>query len=202
MSRWNKFYKEDSRVLTAQHTKCVNYAVEVFAEAKANRILDLGCGVGRDGIVLANSGFTVTGNDVSHQALKHYKNKTQDKTISFSMLQADARLLPFSDNTFDGIYCFGLLHEFVGTTASADVVDVISEITRLLKPESILVLAVLAGNPEDGLPHVRLFTEQMLDDATRSFTCTDKKLYNDIGCTGSSDYKIWRGAYKANRKNS
>lgn len=197
MTRWDNFYKDDSRILLARHTECANYAVKAFAEAKAHSILDLGCGVGRDGVVLANNGFTVTGTDVSQRALEHLKNKIQSKPFSLNAIQADARLLPFSDNAFDGIYCFGLFHEFTGVSAEADVAGVMAEITRALKPGGILVLAVLAGNPKEGLPHVRLFTEQMLDQATRNFTCKDKQLYKDIGCTGSSDYKIWRGLYNA-----
>lgn len=199
MTRWDNFYKEDPRILSVQNTDCVNYAVKHFTDANAHNILDLGCGVGRDGIVLADRGFTVTGTDISQRALEHLKNKIQSIPFSLNAIQADARLLPFPGNTFDGIYCFGLLHEFVGTTASSDVAAVINETARLLKPGGILVLAMLAGSPEEGLPHVRLFTEQMLDDVTRSFASIDKKLYYDIGCTGSPDYKIWRGTYKISK---
>jgi ubiquinone/menaquinone biosynthesis C-methylase UbiE len=199
MTRWDKFYKKDLRILSVQNTDCVNYAVKHFTNANAHNILDLGCGVGRDGIVLADRGFTVTGTDISHWAIEHLKNKRLLQSFSLNSIQADARSLPFPGNTFDGIYCFGLLHEFVGATAFADVAAVINETARLLKPGGILILAVLAGNPEEGLPHVRLFTEQMLDDVTRSFASIDKKLYYDIGCTGSPDYKIWRGTYKISK---
>ncbi len=33
------------------------------------------------------------------------------------------------------------------------------EANRVLRTDGLIVLAVLAGNPNDGLPHVCLFTE-------------------------------------------
>jgi ubiquinone/menaquinone biosynthesis C-methylase UbiE len=110
-------------------------------------------------------------------------------------MQADAHQLPCSPSSFDGVYCFGLLHEFTGPSAVEDVNSVMKEVARVLRPKGKLVLAVLAGEPDQGLPHVRLFNEAMLDKATGKLTCLEKRIVNDIGCTGSSDYRVWRGAY-------
>jgi hypothetical protein len=57
--------------------------------------------------------------------------------------------------------------------------------------QSTLILAVLAGQPEDGLPHVRLFTRAMFDAALCAFTVDACELLDDVGCTGRAGYRVW-----------
>jgi hypothetical protein len=70
------------------------------------------------------------------------------------------------------------------------------EIHRVLQPHGLLVLAVLAGEPDQGLPHVQLFSEAMLDQATARFVPLEKSLQCDRGCTGRQDYQVWFGVYQ------
>jgi ubiquinone/menaquinone biosynthesis C-methylase UbiE len=195
MTRWQQLYLEDKRVLSASASICAQQAAKYFRGDNKHTILDLGCGVGRDTVILAASGLNVLGVDAAHSGLVLAKRQSQRTSHGFELAEADARRLPFPPAAFEGVYCFGLLHEFVSATAAEDVSQVISEIERLLQPDGRLVLAVLAGEPALGLPHVRMFTEQMFDEATRRFKCVDKKNYEDIGCTGKSDYPIWMGKY-------
>jgi len=104
-------------------------------------------------------------------------------------------VLPFSDAFFDGVYCFGLLREFVDESARDDVKRTLKEVQRVLKPSGAAVIAVSAGDPEKGLPHVQNFSEAMFDSATFELRCIDKKVYDDLGCTGRSDYKVWFGHF-------
>jgi len=107
-----------------------------------------------------------------------------------SGIESDSRLLPFSDATFEGVYCFGLLHEFVGESSKNDVARIMSEIHRVLKNSGVSILAVSAGDPKKGLPQVQNFSESMFDAATSEFRCIEKRGYNDLGCTGRTDYKV------------
>jgi hypothetical protein len=54
---------------------------------------------------------------------------------------------------------------------------------------------VLAGEPEQGLPHVRMFTQAMLLAATQVFSCVELTTLQDLGCTGSADYKVHLGTF-------
>jgi ubiquinone/menaquinone biosynthesis C-methylase UbiE len=164
--------------------------VNYFHSHKKHIILDLGCGAGRDTILLATSGLKVFGSDAAHSGLTLAKGQHLSE-----LAEADARRLPFRSATFEGVYCFGLLHEFVGDTAANDVSQIMDEIERILQLAGCLVLATLAGEPTLGLPHVRMFTEQMFDEATCRFKCVEKQTYEDIGCTGRSDYPVWMGIY-------
>ncbi|MFN8494666.1 MAG: class I SAM-dependent methyltransferase [Caldilineaceae bacterium] len=199
MTRWQQFYLEDQRVLTVPPSACAHYAVAYFQHANQKLLLDLGCGVGRDTLLLAQSGLQVIGVDAAPAGLIMAQQRNAGHPHSFILVEADARCLPFPAATFAGVYCFGLLHEFVGETATADVQQVMGEIARVLQPGGSLLLAVLAGEPTQGLPQVQMFSEQMLDEVTAGFACIEKCLYDDVGCTGRADYKIWRGAYSKAR---
>lgn len=171
------------------------WAASHYRRDKARIILDLGCGRGRDSRVLAAAGFKVIGADLAMSCLKPGARKTRGKR-GIPVVQADSRSLPFTVCSFDCVYCFGLLHEFLGSNAGKGVRRTMSEVSRLLRPDGLLALAVLAGDPRKGLPHVRLFTEAMLDADTKGFTCLAKRKCDDIGCTGRSGYRIWRGLYR------
>ena len=196
-TRWEEFYAEDERVLSAEPSISVRRAASVFLLRKKLCVLDVGCGVGRDSMLLAKQGLSVTGVEVSELGIHLARNRTTGGDRSNpTFIQADARSLPFQSGLFGGVYCFGLLHEFVGPGAEMDVADVMTEIHRVLRPQGLLVLTVLAGQPDDGLPHVRLFPEQMFDEATEAFRGLDKVQIADIGCTGRDNYKIWYGVFE------
>lgn len=187
LTRWETFYKEDLRVLAAPPSHAAVRAATCFAAAQAQRILDLGCGAGRDTRFLAECGFAVVGLDAARAGLA----LAQRASPRLPLLLGDARQLPLAARSVDGVYCFGLLHEFTGPTADADVAAVLAETRRVLRPGGTLILAVLAGDPEAGLPHVRLFTPAMLDMALRGFHVAERELLDDIGCTGREGYRVW-----------
>ncbi|MGB8658240.1 MAG: class I SAM-dependent methyltransferase [Candidatus Zixiibacteriota bacterium] len=195
MTRWQHFYEEDERVLSASPSYCARNAVEVFSRYNKRTILDLGCGVGRDSFHLVENGFRVVGVDLAESGLMIANRVRKNRRKELTLLKADARNLPFLNASFEGVYCFGLLHEFTGETKENDIAEVMNEIHRVLQSSGILVLAVLSGEPEKGLPHVHLFTEQMFDDATRLFQIIEKRECYDIGCTGKEDYRVWYGAF-------
>lgn len=116
------------------------------------------------------------------------------------LIQGDALALPFPDACFDGIYCFGLLHEFLPPDCDQTVGKVLSEAIRVLKDPGLLILAVLAGDPTAGLPHVRLFTREMTNFEAYDLKCLEITKYHDIGCTGSNDYIVWRVLYQKELK--
>jgi hypothetical protein len=94
------------------------------------------------------------------------------------------------------VYCCGLLHEFVGERRTQDVAQIMAEIKRVLCEQGLLVLTVLAGEPETGLPHVQFFTRQMFERATSGLHTIAIEMYNDIGCTNRPDYHIWYGLFE------
>ena len=92
--------------------------------------------------------------------------------------------------------CYGLLHEFAGERSEEDVERVMGEIGRILCAGGLLVLTVFSGDPEAGLPAVQMFTRQMFEDATEGFREIHVEEFDDVGCTGRTDYHVWYGMFE------
>lgn len=196
LTRWQQFYAEDDRLGKIPPSACTAAAARIFAKEQSRLDLDLGCGAGRDALQLASSGAAVVGLDAARSGLLLARKNGAERPSPPLWVESDSRTLPFADGQFDGMYCFGLLHEFVGETAVSDVRQTIAEMNRVLQSGGTAVVAVSAGDPEKGLPHVQNFSEGMFDNAISQFDCLEKKLYDDLGCTGRSDYKVWFGHLK------
>lgn len=200
ITRWDKWFSDenlakDRRILSAPPSQSAENAARGFLARKKRYILDLACGVGRDTFYLEGCGLQVVGADASPNSLRVARQVRSERGAVSELVVADARHLPFKHGSFDGVYCFGLLHEFTGEGRDEDVERVMSEIGRSLCNEGALVLTVLSRDPEAGLPAVQLYSREMFEKATRDYQTIEVKRYDDIGCTGRADYQIWYGSF-------
>ena len=195
MTRWQTFYLDDPSLAAITSSECARRAKELFTQYQNHLILDLGCGTGRDTSYLAGGISRVIGIDAAHSGLLLAQERFKLACTQAALVEGDAHQLPFPAAIFDGIYCFGLLHEFATAAAADDVRQVMGEIHRILRPDGLLILTTLSGDPQQGLPHVRLFTEQMFTEALEGFRVLEKREYADRGCTGKPNYRVWYGAF-------
>lgn len=79
---------------------------------KDSRVLDLGCGNGRNSIFLAKEGMRVIGIDFSYGLLKIAKNKMEWKEVldSVELLQGDITSLPLEDESVDAVLYIATIH--------------------------------------------------------------------------------------------
>lgn len=102
------------------------------------RVLDLGCGPGRDVRFLNEMGFQGLGLDRSAGMLAEARQR-----VAAPFVQADMRALPFADGRFDGVWaCASLLH-----VPRQEAPAVLAEIHRVLE-HGHLFLAVKRGEGE------------------------------------------------------
>jgi SAM-dependent methyltransferase len=102
------------------------------------RLLDLGCGPGRDAAWFAARGHDVVGADLSDGQLR----VARERAPSLRFVQADMRSLPFAAATFDGCWSLAsLLH-----VPRADVPGTLAEIRRVLRPGAPLFASVKHGD--------------------------------------------------------
>jgi SAM-dependent methyltransferase len=201
ITRWDEWFGDDNlttdeRILAAPPSRSAENAARTFIARGKRSILDLACGIGRDTFHLESRGLDVVGVDASFNGLRVAQQIACERGALAHLLTGDARQLPFRDGSFEGVYCFGLLHEFVGEGYESQVACVMREMRRVLAPSGLAVLTVLAGDPETGLPKVQFFTREMLDATTRQLCTLEVQEYDDVGCTCRSDYHIWYGVFE------
>jgi ubiquinone/menaquinone biosynthesis C-methylase UbiE len=133
MKDWDSLYQERGVVQKGLSPKAGD-AVEFLQEAKADTILDLGCGTGRHTAYLVQNGFEVIGCDSSAAGL--YIAKGALPEVEFQV--CDVGSLPYKSRSIDSIFCHAVIQH--GTLATIE--KVIAEIHRVLKIGGALFLTV------------------------------------------------------------
>jgi ubiquinone/menaquinone biosynthesis C-methylase UbiE len=99
-----------------------------FAEAKGLRILEIGVGMGSDYLAWLQAGALATGVDLSENSVRSARRRCELAGHTPDLHVADAESLPFSDNSFDVVYSYGVMHH------SPDTARCLHEAWRVLKP--------------------------------------------------------------------
>ena len=78
------------------------------------KILDIGCGLGREAFALSDMGYDVTGVDISKEVISQVKQLAAARSYDIPFYEYDGKSLPFPDDTFDVVLIwaqtFGLLY--------------------------------------------------------------------------------------------
>ncbi|MFA5033478.1 MAG: class I SAM-dependent methyltransferase [bacterium] len=134
-----KFYNDNSDNLASFYESyCYGinerYFVSLLDNISGKTVLEVGCGIGLFSIYCAGKKASVTGTDISMQALNISKKgsrvKNVDKLTTFAQMSAEE--LGFKSNTFDVIVGHGVLHHFEPHTAAR-------EFERVLKPGGMAI---------------------------------------------------------------
>ena len=104
------------------------------------KILDVGCGPGRDAHVLDGKGYRIIGIDLSKELLK----KARELHSGLEFEQMDVRKLEFPDNTFGAVWCNAVLLHL----NDKDLEIALQEIFRVLTPQGILAASFKKGSGE------------------------------------------------------
>lgn len=102
------------------------------------KLLDIGCGTGREAFAFEELGFDVTGIDISAAMVAHAKKNARKRKAQVRFMQTDGITLPFPDNSFDCVFAIGMLLGYI--TGRENRARFLGEIRRVLKPRGIVVL--------------------------------------------------------------
>lgn len=128
---WNKRWAtEEGRAgFVEPHSEVLALVPELRARG-VRSVLDLGCGVGRHSLLLADAGFDVQAMDGSETGLKVLRQNAAARGLALEVRQGDADSLPFADASLDYVLAWDVLYH----GNQGDVERRVAEIWRVLKP--------------------------------------------------------------------
>lgn len=106
-----------------------------FEQFKGRDLIEIGCGIATDGLEFAKNGARYVGVDLTPQSIEMARERFDLFGVNgtFHVVNAENGL-PFSDNSFDHIYSFGVIHHSPNTEAIVD------EMYRVLRPGGSLTV--------------------------------------------------------------
>lgn len=109
-----------------------------FTSVLEGKVLDVGSGPGRDGLILKNAGLDVTCLDASQSMIDLSTGR------GLTSILGDFLNLPFQEKTFEGVWAYtSLLH-----CSKKDFLKAVLEIKRVLKDNGFLGLGLIEGDEE------------------------------------------------------
>ncbi|MDY0000107.1 MAG: class I SAM-dependent methyltransferase [Polyangia bacterium] len=122
----------------------------------ASRILDLGCGNGRNAVAMRALGLDVIGIDLARAALRQYRLRASDAPV----LHANVLKLPFGPSSFDGVVDSGCFHALLPSLRH----DYASEVQRLLAPGAWLLIVARQHQAQRSREAPVFFAETVLPE--------------------------------------
>ena len=123
----------------------VVHFLSLLSKQRGLRVLDAGCGAGRNSIFLASEGLRVTAIDQSPQMLARGVAAAHEAGVEAAFLRGRLEALPLADGSFDLLVCSNV----VETMSLAAVQQAAREVWRVLRPEGHLLLVTAAQEGSD-----------------------------------------------------
>ena len=141
---WNKVYTSDASFFGDDPS---NFALECYKELKKHgtkKILELGCGQGRDTILFASNGIEVNAIDSSKVAIDALSKTIIEKNFPITpMIHNLSEDIPFNDSYFDAVYS----HMFFNMRFTDDQLKYLFvEVNRVLKNGGLNLFSVRSDN--------------------------------------------------------
>jgi len=101
---------------------------------KGKKILDLGCGAGKETVLAVRTGAEVTAVDYTQRAVELTQELLERSNLCATVKLADIEDLPFPDNMFDFAFSLGVIHHTPNPQKA------MCKIHHVLKPNGIFVV--------------------------------------------------------------
>ena len=138
------FYNDNARSWSDEHFE-LDYWKEEFENFKKflpkGKILEIGCGGGRDAKVLISKGYDYIGTDIA----KNFVNVARKNNPKARFLVRSVYDLKFPEDFFDGLWCSAtLLH-----IPKNKIKQALKEIKRVIKQDGVGFISVKQGVGEE-----------------------------------------------------
>lgn len=124
-------YTAGNLYFSVQH-KLTRYPIPEYRLPRGNgeRLLDIGCNWGRWSIAAAKKNYKPVGLDPSLKAVLAARRVSKQLGVEADYIVGDARFLPFADDSFDVVFCFGVYQHL----SKENVRVCLDEASRVLNP--------------------------------------------------------------------
>jgi SAM-dependent methyltransferase len=103
---WDTMFQKIGTMWHFEPADSTLFARDLFAQNKLQKILIPGVGYGRNAKTFVESGFDVTGIEISGTAIQ----LAREHGLDFPIYHGSVAQMPFDDLGYDGIYCYALIH--------------------------------------------------------------------------------------------
>lgn len=122
--------------------------IATLREHAVDRVLDLGCGIGRHTRLLAEAGFQVTATDASPSAITRCRDWLAADGLDVDLRVADMGEIPGGPGHFDAVLAYNVIYH----TRREALVRIVGEIARALRPGGLFYATFIdTQNPKYGL---------------------------------------------------
>ncbi|TGC08943.1 class I SAM-dependent methyltransferase [Methanolobus halotolerans] len=139
LSLSQRAWEEEYRHVTWGGSRSISAVEDLLAPGSF--VLDAGCGNGRYLLPLSKK-YHVVGSDISLVALSRARNYLEKSGQHAVYAAASITHLPFSNDSFDAVVCYGVLQHLFASERSLAV----EELIRVLRPNGLLFFEVFGTN--------------------------------------------------------
>ncbi|WP_226679875.1 class I SAM-dependent methyltransferase [Sutcliffiella horikoshii] len=109
---WNNFYEDRNKEIPFFKVKGPDENLVSYLEEGLlpKRVLEIGCGPGRNAIYLAKMGCTVDAIDISENALTWARERALSEKVDINFRQVSLFEYEFEPNSYDFVYDSGMFH--------------------------------------------------------------------------------------------
>lgn len=144
----------------------------------AKTVVDIGCGVGRHALYLAEQGFDVTGVDLSPRGLDVAREAADGAGLPVDFKRGSFTDLPISDQSVDVALAWNVIYHGDGEIAR----QALSEIRRVLRPGGFLLATMISkrhhryGEGKEIRPGTFIIDDGDDEKAHAHFYCDEREL--------------------------
>lgn len=147
--RYRQVHQAQLRWFTALPSPIVAETMDTFGISRKSRILEIGCGEGRDALPLLRQGFDLLATDVSPEVIGYCQKNSPELAARFQVLDCIRGAL---DEEFDFIYAVAVVHMLV---CDEDRDGFYQFLRRHLKPGGIALVCTMGDGSTERSSDIR-----------------------------------------------